>query len=218
MDEVCDEKRFSKTVSGPLEQIRNGVKDGLFTAYPGEHNWEVAHRVLMPAFGPLNIRTMFDEMHDIATQLVVKWARFGPKGKIDVTADFTRLTLDSIALCAMDTRFNSFYHEDMHPFVNSMVGLLVESGARARRPALANYFMRSAQRKYDADITLLKEVAAEVVKERRETPSEKKDLLNTMINGRDPKTGEGLTDESIMNNMITFLIAGKSAGGVEGRY
>jgi len=48
MNEVCDEKRFSKTVSGALEQIRNGVGDGLFTAYPGEHNWEIAHRVLMP--------------------------------------------------------------------------------------------------------------------------------------------------------------------------
>jgi cytochrome P450/NADPH-cytochrome P450 reductase len=48
MDEVSDEKRFTKMVSGALEQIRNGIKDGLFTAYPGEHNWEIAHRVLMP--------------------------------------------------------------------------------------------------------------------------------------------------------------------------
>jgi len=50
------------------------------------------------AFGPLSIRSMFDEMHDIASQLVVKWARFGSKEKINVTDDFTRLTLDSIAL------------------------------------------------------------------------------------------------------------------------
>lgn len=98
MNEVCDEKRFTKALGGPLVQVRNGVHDGLFTAYPGEHNWEVAHRVLMPAFGPLSIRSMFDEMHDIASQLVVKWARFGPKDKISVTDDFTRLTLDSIAL------------------------------------------------------------------------------------------------------------------------
>ncbi|KUJ12657.1 putative cytochrome P450 oxidoreductase OrdA-like protein [Mollisia scopiformis] len=208
MNEVCDEKRFSKKVSGPLEQIRNGVKDGLFTAYPGEHNWEIAHRVLMPAFGPLSIRSMFDEMHDIASQLVAKWARFGPKEKINVTEDFTRLTLDSIALCAMDTRFNSFYHEELHPFVNAMVGLLQESGARARRPAVANYFLRSAQQKYDSDIALLKEVATEVVAERKAHPNDKKDLLNAMIKGRDAKTGEGLTDESILNNMITFLIAG----------
>ena len=48
MDEVCDEKRFTKIVAGPLKEIRNGVEDGLFTAHQGEHNWDVAHRVLMP--------------------------------------------------------------------------------------------------------------------------------------------------------------------------
>lgn len=38
------------------------------------------------------------EMHDIASQLVLKWARFGSENDIDVTSDFTRLTLDTIAL------------------------------------------------------------------------------------------------------------------------
>ncbi|ELR05538.1 hypothetical protein VC83_09239 [Pseudogymnoascus destructans] len=208
MDEVCDEKRFTKLVSGSLAQIRNGVKDGLFTAHPGEHNWEIAHRVLLPAFGPISIRSMYDEMHDIASQLVIKWARFGSNEKIHVTDDFTKLTLDSIALCAMGTRFNSFYHEEMHPFVNAMVGFLAESGARANRPAVMQYFMRSAQQKYDADIALLKKVAGEVVAERRAHPSDKKDLLNAMLKGKDVKTGEEMTEESILNNMITFLIAG----------
>jgi cytochrome P450 / NADPH-cytochrome P450 reductase len=167
---------------------------------------------------------MFDEMHDIASQLVIKWARFGSKEKINVTDDFTRLTLDSIALwvrplrpwkltngyrCAMDTRFNSFYHEYMHPFVDAMVGLLQESAARARRPAVATYFMRSAQQQYDSDIALLKKVAKEVVEERKDNPNDKKDLLNAMIKGIDAKTGEGLTDASVLNNMITFLIAGE---------
>lgn len=48
-------------VSAGLAEIRNGVNDGLFTAnYPGEENWAIAHRVLVPAFGPLMIRGMFD--------------------------------------------------------------------------------------------------------------------------------------------------------------
>lgn len=38
------------------------------------------------------------EMYDIATQLVLKWSRYGPEHDIKVTDDFTRLTLDSIAL------------------------------------------------------------------------------------------------------------------------
>lgn len=58
LDELCDEKRFCKSVSGALEQIRNGIGDGLFTAHLGEHNWEVAHRTLVPAFGPIGIHDM----------------------------------------------------------------------------------------------------------------------------------------------------------------
>jgi cytochrome P450 / NADPH-cytochrome P450 reductase len=37
-------------------------------------------------------------MYDIATQLIAKWARMGSDEPIHVTDDFTRLTLDSIAL------------------------------------------------------------------------------------------------------------------------
>jgi len=147
-------------------------------------------------------------MYDIASQLVMKWARQGPKVPIMVTDDFTRLTLDTIALCAMGTRFNSFYHEEMHPFVDAMVGFLLGSGYRALRPAIINNLPTSENAKYWSDIEYLKKVAQELVDERRNNPEEKKDLLNAMIHGKDPKTGQGLSDESIINNMITFLIAG----------
>lgn len=111
----------------------------------------------------------------------------------------------------MGTRFNSFYHEDMHPFVNAMVGFLAESGSRSSRPAVVQYFMHSAQQKYEADISLLKKIAADVVAERRTHPNDKRDLLNAMLKGVDVKTGEAMTEDSIMNNMITFLIAGMSS-------
>jgi cytochrome P450/NADPH-cytochrome P450 reductase len=208
VNEVCDEKRFHKIVSGGLNQVRNGTRYGLFTARTGEHHWEVAHRTLMPAFGPLSIQSMFEEMHDIASQLVVKWARFGPQEKIIVTDDFTRLTLDSIALCAMGTRFNSFYHEEMHPFVDAMTSFLSESGARSSRPAIAGYFMRATNQKYEEDMSLMARTAEELMNERRKHPIDKKDLLNAMLHGKDPKTGESMSDESIRDNMITFLIAG----------
>ena len=57
--------------------------------------------------------TIYAEMYDIATQLVMKWARQGPTTPVMVTDDFTRLTLDTIALCSMGTRFNSFYHDEI---------------------------------------------------------------------------------------------------------
>ena len=61
-NEVCDEKRFSKDVANATEELRLGIKDGLFTARIGEENWGIAHRLLMPAFGPLSIQGMFDGM------------------------------------------------------------------------------------------------------------------------------------------------------------
>lgn len=57
--ELFDESRFVKAVTGPLAQVRELAGDGLFTAIPDEHNWELAHRLLMPAFGPLPIKDMF---------------------------------------------------------------------------------------------------------------------------------------------------------------
>jgi cytochrome P450/NADPH-cytochrome P450 reductase len=209
-NEVCDEKRFSKIVSAGLNEIRNGVHDGLFTARgPEEKNWGIAHRVLLPTFGPLAIKGMFDEMHDVASQLVMKWARHGPEHTVQVTDDFTRLTLDTLALCAMDYRFNSYYHEEMHPFVQAMADFLVTSGQRSRRPAIAqSLFYRAESQKYWEDIELLRKTSQGVIKARQSNPTEKKDLLNAMLNNVDPKTGEKMTEESIMDNMITFLIAG----------
>ncbi|KAI9727399.1 MAG: hypothetical protein M1834_008405 [Cirrosporium novae-zelandiae] len=209
VNEVCDESRFTKQVAGALEEIRNGAQDGLFTAYgPQEENWGIAHRILVPAFGPLSIRGMFDEMHDVASQLTMKWARHGPSYVIPVSDDFTRLTLDTLALCTMGYRFNSYYHEEMHPFITAMGDFLSESGNRSMRPSIVNPFYRQSQRKYDADIAILRKTSDDVIKARRQSPNDRKDLLNSMLNGRDPRTGKTLSDDSITNNMITFLIAG----------
>ncbi|WP_375691691.1 bifunctional cytochrome P450/NADPH--P450 reductase [Pseudooceanicola sp. LIPI14-2-Ac024] len=210
VDELSDESRFSKRVHQPLQEIRAFAKDGLFTAYNSEPNWARAHRILMPAFGPIGVRDMFPKMLDIAEQMFTRWERFGADSVIDVPDSMTRLTLDTIALCAFDYRFNSFYSDQMHPFVGAMVGALDESGKRARRPKTMTRLMLSTARRYDADIALMQTVAGDLIAERRADPNaaDKDDLLTRMLLGRDPETGEGLDDENIMHQMITFLIAG----------
>src|SRR3569833_442827 len=172
-----------------------------------EPNWGIAHRVLMPAFGPMSIKGMFDEMHDLAGQLALKWAREGPSAPIMESDDFSRLTLDALALCAMNYRFYSFYHDEMHPFIKAMGDYLKESGARARRPFPA-FFYRKADQKYWEDIEILRKTADDVLQERKQHPSGRKDLLAAMLEGVDPKTGQKMSDSSITDNLITFLIAG----------
>jgi len=102
----------------------------------------------------------------------------------------------------------------MHPFVDAMGAFLKESGQRANRPPGLNYFMAGRNQKYWQDIELMRDLAQKLLDGRREelkeNPklAEKKDLLNAMILGKDTKTGKMLSDDMIINNMITFLIAG----------
>lgn len=142
-------------------------------------------------------------MKDIASQLIMKWARHGSDFKIPVTDDFTRLTLDTLALCSMDYRFNSFYQEAMHPFVDAMVNFLSESGNRVRRPGLLSMFYRAQDQNYWRDVDYMRKISLEVIQNRKDHPEDKKDLLNAMLDGVDPKTGDKLSDQSIVDNMIT---------------
>ena len=59
-EELCNETRFWK-LSHP--QLKDSTLPGLFAA-PTEKDmdWQQAHRILMPAFGPLAIENMFDGM------------------------------------------------------------------------------------------------------------------------------------------------------------
>ena len=109
VNEVCDQTRFKKVVKGALGQVRSVAGDGewffsfrdaswlivlgLFTAHGDEANWELAHRILMPAFGPLSIRNMLPGMIDIASQLVAKVRINYPwDPPDDVVASFRRPT------------------------------------------------------------------------------------------------------------------------------
>jgi cytochrome P450/NADPH-cytochrome P450 reductase len=96
----------------------------------------------------------------------------------------------------------------MHPFVLAMVSALAETQARVVRPSIATYLMRGTKKKYDADTEILRETAREMLQENKARPTTKHNLLNAMLNGRDPKTGSKMTDESIIDNILTFLIAG----------
>ena len=204
---MCDESKFDKDINQVLTQLRNGGGDGLFTAHTSEPNWKLAHKILMPAFGPQAIREMFPAMMDITSQLILRWERFAGEEN-DVCDNFTRLALDTIALCSFNYRFNSFYQKTVHPFIDAMINVLLESGRRAQRFSIQTNLMRSTKRRYNDDIAYTHNLCDEIVQERRKHPNEVNDLLNRMINGKDPDTGYQLSDENIRYQMVTFLVAG----------
>lgn len=209
VDEISDQTRFGKNVD-TFKEIKGILGDGLVTAATESLAWGKAHRLLMPAFGPVAIRNLFPQMLDIAEQMMLKFERMGEEHIFDVSDEMTKLTLDTIALCSFNYRFNSFYSDALHPFVEAMVDSLREMGKRVVRFPLQTRLMVKRTQKYFADIDYMHTIGAEIVQTRKKDPKKEQynDLLNTMLSGVDPITGEKLSDDNIKNQMITFLIAG----------
>ena len=211
VDEVCDQSRFDKRVGPGLQNVRTFAGDGLFTAYTEEPNWRKAHNILLPYFGMRAMPDYLPMMVEIAEQLLGKWERLNPGEEVDVAADMTRLTLDTIGLCGFSYRFNSIFRETPHPFVQAMLRALQESQQRLQRLPIQDRLMIQKQRQYQADVDFMNEMADRIIKERKEREeqaADKKDLLEYMLMGVDKESGEKLDDTNIRYQMITFLIAG----------
>ncbi|MCY9057681.1 bifunctional P-450/NADPH--P450 reductase [Bacillus inaquosorum] len=207
--EVCDEERFDKSIEGALEKVRAFSGDGLFTSWTHEPNWRKAHNILMPTFSQRAMKDYHEKMVDIAVQLIQKWARLNPNEAVDVPGDMTRLTLDTIGLCGFNYRFNSYYRETPHPFINSMVRALDEAMHQMQRLDFQDKLMVRTKRQFHHDIQTMFSLVDSIIAERRSNgDQDEKDLLARMLNVEDPETGEKLDDENIRFQIITFLIAG----------
>ncbi|WP_406102802.1 cytochrome P450 [Streptomyces sp. NBC_01003] len=207
--EVCDETRFFKQIDKtPLAHVRDYTGAGLFTAHQHEEEWGMAHRVLLPAFSQRAMKGYYGQMLEIARNLVGKWER--KEGQpVNITDDYTRLTLDTIALSGFGYRFDSFAKEDLHPFLKALLEALVESLRRSQELPMMTKMRKADDKKYRANIQLMRDLVESVIKERREGKgTAEDDLLGLMLEATDPETGKGLDDDNVRDQVVTFLIAG----------
>ena len=156
------------------------------------------------------MRGYLPRMLDIASQLMLKWERLNADDTVDVPADLTRLTLDTIALCGFDYRFNSFYRETPHPFVVAMLNSLEAAQAVAREMPIQAKLRPGRAKKVRADQQFMVETVRHILEERRKSGALGKvnDLLDRMLTGVDRQSGEKLDETNIIAQCLTFLIAG----------
>ncbi|MGE0296907.1 bifunctional cytochrome P450/NADPH--P450 reductase [Pseudonocardia sp.] len=208
VDDLCDDARFDKLVGLSQREFRKTHKSaGLFTADTDDPLWKSAHDILLPSFSTWAMKGYLDPMIDIAEQLCLKWERLNPDEPVDVVADMTRLTLDTIALCGFSYRFNSFYRDSQHPFVAAMMGALHETQARQRLLPIAVKMRRGAQRQLLANAKYMDDTVQTILDERKASGDPGTDLLGHMLVGTD-KQGNPLPDHNIVAQCATFLVAG----------
>jgi cytochrome P450 len=206
VDELVDQSRFAPARGPGVKYLRNIAGDGLFTAYNHEPNWQRAHDILMPAFTQKAMRAYHSTMLAVADELIESWDCRVGRAPVDVAADMTKLTLETIGRAGFGYSFDSFRRDRPHPFVAAMVRCLRHAQrSNLRFPVLG----RPGDRRYRSDAAYLAGVVDEVIRARREAGDRRTDdLLGLMLNTAHPEGGERLDEVNIRNQVITFLVAG----------
>jgi unspecific monooxygenase len=199
--DLNDETRFAKHIGPDIEALRIIGGDGLFTAYNDEPNWLKAHQLLMPAFSQAAMRRYHGVMLDVAGELADRW---DSRGTVDVSADATRVTLETIGRCAAGYSFGCFDSEQTHPFVEHMVSALRGSDRLGvlRETFLPGFVARRYERRVRRDAVYLHALADDIVAKRRASRSSgHDDLLQIML-------ASDLDAANIRYQLINFLVAG----------
>ncbi|OAA69143.1 Cytochrome P450 [Cordyceps fumosorosea ARSEF 2679] len=210
-EEVCDEKRFRKFVGGPIVEIRAAVHDSLFTAYASEEAvWGVAHRILAPHMSPDAIaRWCHPEMRDAAQELLDLWTKRCDGGLVmEPFEQLARLELETMTRALYGQRLGALTGP-RHPMLRAMEEATSEAVMRPARPALVNALLYG--RKFRAAVAVLREWAEGVVRHRRENPTDREDMLASMLAAKDPQTGRGLSESQVIDEVVTMPVGSSTS-------
>jgi unspecific monooxygenase len=207
--ELCDETRFHKSLSPGIVALREFAGDGLFTAYSDEPSWQLAHDLLRPAFTREAMQRYHPIMLEAASELFDSWD--GRQGPVDVSADMTKLTLETISRAAFSRDFGSFTRQDRHPFVPAMVAALragQRKGVLNAMPGSGLLARRINRRNAHHQLYVDSLIDDLIAQRRQDDELDDRDLLGIMLSTAHPESGQRLSDRNIRYQILTFLVAG----------
>jgi cytochrome P450 len=202
-EEICDEKRFRKFVGGPVVEIRHAVHDALFSAFDNEANWGIHHRILAPLLTPAAVADHFTEVRDCATELATKWRALSGDSRVSAIGELNRLDLETTTLCFFGRKLNGLTGPEP-PMIKAMNGATSEAMKRPTRPKFVNWLFYGS--KFEKDCKTMRQYAAECLQHRKANPTDRKDMLYTMMNVKDPESGKSLNEQQIVDEMVTMAI------------
>ncbi|KAJ5925874.1 hypothetical protein N7454_007384 [Penicillium verhagenii] len=210
LEEICDEKRFRKCVTGPVVEMRQLAHNCLFTAYDDESIWGIAHRIMAPYVTGAATDKCFSDMAKVIPDLTQKWTS-GNKKQVFLTSDLDRLLMTSCMQCFFNQRIDILEGPE-HPLIHAWESITGEAMKRPTRPKILNWMY---QGDFLNNIKYMRDYATEIVKSRRENPAQaRNDLLNGLLHDADPQTGKKLADSQVIDEVVTMFIGAATSSNL----
>lgn len=189
-----------------------GLGEGLLTV-EGDA-WKRARRTLAPLFTPRRVEALANRMLPPIAGQVARMAQRRPGRIVDISQDMTRLTYDVLAETLFSNAIaggaTAFGQALTHYFATQgKIDPLDVLGAPAWIPRIGRLRARSAidffARQIDAIVT--DRQALRMSRPAIADP-DGRDLLDALLDARDPETGTGLSEAEVGANIVTFIGAG----------
>lgn len=170
--------------------------------------WLRQRRLVQPQFRHSQVVPLGDMMVASAQSVVDSWLARPDQGPIEMNTEMSLLTLRNIvqALFSRDIVDNAAYLDKM---TQELAEIVSERFANPLYPPLA--IPTPGNRKFIAHRAVFDEVVYASINQRRiarERGETFHDLLELLINVRDEKTGQGLSEKDLRDEITTFTSAG----------
>ncbi|NXV74704.1 CP46A hydroxylase, partial [Atlantisia rogersi] len=203
-----------RMVYGPMFNIfgERFLGNGLATVCNHEH-WHKQRRLMDPAFSRTYLIGLMETFNEKAEELMEKLEeKADGKKEFSMLTMMNRAALDIIAKVAFGLELNAL-SDDQTPFPHA-VTMILEGMTKSRIPFLQKFCIQHAPRKLVKEVResvrLLRRVGKECIDQRREAIQNGKedtlDILTQILKG--DALQETKDDENILDNFITFFVAG----------
>ncbi len=195
---------YHKSVIG-LRLLKRGLGNGLLTSE--DDVWLRQRRIINPAFHHSRLKIMAEIMVAETEETARLWdATAAREEERDILEDMMNLTLRII----VRTMFSS----DIGPAAADVHTHLSRIQELTGRPAISDLFglpdwiPRPRARRAEASQRVLDEIVGRLIRARRDNPGEQGDLLDMLMSARDEKSGQGMSDRQIRDEVMTIYAAG----------
>lgn len=196
---LLDDRTFDK--GGPLfERGREALGNGLITCPHRDHRR--LRRLSQPAFHPNRMAGYAAVMVELADKLTGSWH----DGQIlDVTSEMMALTVKvTVQTLFTDSLPRAMALQITDDFLILMNGFF----RRMIVPPVLNSIPSRGNREYRQAIHRLRNTVGDIVATRRADESDYGDLLSALCGAIDPDGTAGRTDTELIDEVLTFLLAG----------
>jgi cytochrome P450 len=196
------QERYGKSdiANKPLTLV---VGQGILTS-EGEF-WQKNRRLMQPAFHQKQLANLCAVIVSCTESLMRKWEEKSDGEAIDIAAETLRLTLKIAGLTLFSTDISDKSSSlgkafrTVFEYINYKMNNLWAEPLWI--PTSRNLRFRQAKQ-------ILDDLVLDLIRDRRQNPTDTHDLLSMLLAVRDEVTGEGMSDKQLQDEVITLLIAG----------